>query len=121
MWFKSGDLTIVRRNNQSDAQVRESLPSDPPENRIKAWDIPSLMELGDFSTIDLLKIDIEGAEIPLFGNGVDRWLPVTKNICIELHGRESEAVFFKALGSYEFEKAISGELTICTNLRPRAL
>ena len=118
VWFGRGNLTIVRRENQSDAQVREALPSDPPENRIEAWDIPSLMELGHFSTIDLLKIDIEGAETPLFQNGIEQWLSVTRNICIELHGPESEAVFFKALESYEYEKTTSGELTICTNLRP---
>jgi FkbM family methyltransferase len=117
-WHRPTDLTLIRRNNESDAQVREIEPGDKPQDRIMAWDIPGLMEIGDFPIVDLLKIDIEGAELELFRNGPERWLPLTRNICIELHSPECKAAFFKALEGYEYERATSGELAICTNLRP---
>jgi FkbM family methyltransferase len=121
VWHRPKDLTLVRRNNDADAQVREIEPGDKAQDRIMAWDIPGLMEIGDFPIVDLLKIDIEGAELELFRNGPERWLPLIRNICIELHGAECKAAFFKALEGYEYEQATSGELTICTNLRPLAL
>jgi FkbM family methyltransferase len=117
VWSKRTDLTVVRRESASDAQVRESMDTDNAADRIKGWDIPSLMEAGGFRTIDILKIDIEGAEVELFRNNTEGWLPLTKNICIELHGPECEAAFFKALQDYDFEQSTSGELTLCKNLK----
>ncbi len=117
VWSKQTDLTVVRRGSASDAQVRESIDTDNPADRIKGWDIPSLMEVGGFETIDILKIDIEGAEAELFRNNTETWLPLTKNICIELHGPECEAAFFSALEDYDFEQSTSGELTLCKNLK----
>ncbi len=117
VWPRRADLSIARRVNESDAQVHESLPTDDPKDRISGWDIPSLMELGKFKTLDLLKIDIEGSEIALFRSGAERWLPLTKNICIELHGPQCETAFFESLHDYSFDQVTSGELTICMNLR----
>src|SRR5271165_3717652 len=55
VWSKCTDLTVARRSCASDGQVRESLPGDKPEDRIKAWDIPHLMDVGKMEQIDLLK------------------------------------------------------------------
>lgn len=66
--------------------------------------------------IDLLKIDIEGAELELFRAPAD-WLNDVSSIVIELHGAECEKVFFKALKGYQYELGSSGELTICKNMR----
>jgi hypothetical protein len=119
VWPRCANLTLVRRSCEANAQVRESLPGDDPGDQIQGWDIPYLLEIGQMSHIDLLKIDIEGAELELMTNGADRWLPLTRNICIELHGKDCERAFFKALEGYEFDSMQSGELTICSNLRRR--
>ncbi len=37
------------------------------------------------STIDLLKLDIEGAEAELFAEGTESWLPHVQNLVIEFH------------------------------------
>ena len=117
VWSRCADLTVVRRSEwEWDAQVCEAQPGDSPEDVIKGWDIPYLMGLGNFKHIDLLKIDIEGTELEIFRDGADRWLPLTRNICIELHGDECEQAFFKALEEYDFDLSHSGELTICTKL-----
>ena len=93
----------------------------PAEAAVEAWDIPSLLELSGEKTIDLLKCDIEGSELQLFGAGSEAWLPEVRNICIELHGPEFRRVFLNALRDFEYDLGSSGELTICRNLEHKAL
>ncbi len=45
----------------------------------------SILERSGFETVDLLKIDIEGAEVELFGGHLD-WLPRVRALAIEFHG-----------------------------------
>jgi hypothetical protein len=49
--------------------------------------MPSLMREFGIDTIDLLKLDIEGAEKELFGAATEEWLPRVRNILIETHER----------------------------------
>jgi FkbM family methyltransferase len=86
---------------------------------VQAWDIPTLMAMANINWIDLLKIDIEGAELELFDSTNLPWLPKVRNLCIELHGDECEDALFRALSGYEYDIAYSGELTILRNLRCR--
>ncbi len=86
---------------------------------IDAWDVASLIEMAGGGTVDLLKVDIEGAELSVFGKFANAWLPQVRNICIELHGRDCEQAFFAALAGYCYELEHSGELTICRNLRSK--
>ncbi len=54
---------------------------------VAAISMPSLMRRYDINTIDLLKIDIEGAELDLFDGDTESWLPFTRCIIIETHER----------------------------------
>jgi FkbM family methyltransferase len=81
--------------------------------------ISSLLALAGGEAIDLLKIDVERAELPLFRAGYDPWLAHTRNIVIELHDRECSDTFFRALKGYDYELGASGDLTACKNVRPR--
>lgn len=61
-----------------------------------------------YGRIDLLKLDIEGAEKALFESGFENWLPKTRAICIELHDRivpGCARAFYNALAEYDFERA----------------
>lgn len=100
--------------NEWGIEVRAVRPGEP--GTVDAIDIPSL----GLPQIDLLKVDIEGSEVSLFGPGAAAWLPSVANIAVELHGPECERVFFAALEGYDYALARSGELTICRNLRRRA-
>jgi FkbM family methyltransferase len=62
--------------------------------------------------IDLLKIDIEGAELELFADGYDPWLSRTKTIVIELHGQPHRDVFSRAIEPYRFRVEDVGPVTI---------
>jgi len=86
---------------------------------IQAWDVASLIEMAGGAQIDLLKVDIERAELAVFDENAKRWLSKVRNICIELHDQECEGAFFHALADFDYELERSGELTICRNLRAR--
>ena len=54
---------------------------------VAATSIPSLMRRYGVQTIDLLKVDIEGAELEVFGGDTDAWLPFVRCVVIETHER----------------------------------
>ncbi|WLD93316.1 FkbM family methyltransferase [Alkalihalobacillus sp. AL-G] len=83
--------------------VEESEQSDP--DAFKAVTVDSIMETYGIDEIDLLKLNIEGAEKELFTHGYEKWLDKVKILVIELHDRMkpgcSEA-FFNAIQPYNF-------------------
>lgn len=95
----------------------------PPEGgatgTVQAWDVGSLIDMAGMSSVDLLKVDIEAAELDVFGRNTESWLPRVRNICIELHGDQCREVFFQALAGYDYELEQSEDLVICRNLRPK--
>jgi len=74
---------------------------------INTIDIPSLIKRSPYDRISLLKIDIEEAERELFSS-TDQWLDFVDNIVIELHDRQCEDVFFKAIGRTGFTAREAG-------------
>ena len=98
-------------------QVEECLEEEAPDVGIQAWDLRSLIDMSGRDMVDLLKIDIERAELSVFGEGSAAWLDRVRNICIELHGKDCEEVFFRALNDFDYDLGYFGELTICRNLR----
>jgi FkbM family methyltransferase len=119
VWWRQTPLALVRRQNESDAYVREAVPGDDPSILIDGWDIPALMARGGLAYIDLLKVDIEGAEVDLLLHDAERWLPLVRNLSIELHGPECEAALDHALASYTYRRQLLGELTFCFDLQPK--
>jgi len=69
---------------------------------IRGVTVPTLMAEQAIDVIDLLKIDIEGAETEVFSSADMTWLERVKCIQIELESEESRAVFFAALSRYPF-------------------
>jgi FkbM family methyltransferase len=100
------------------SQVLEIEGKDDLET-VEGWDIPSLLNLAGREEIDLLKVDIEGSEVNIFGPSSSAWLPKVRNICIELHGPRCEEVFFHALRDFDYQLVRFGELTVCKGLRQK--
>jgi FkbM family methyltransferase len=71
------------------------------ENRIPSVTIESLIQRSPNGRIDLLKLDIEGAEIEVFSPGAEKWLENVKVVVIELHDRERSGC------SSAFESAVA--------------
>jgi len=71
--------------------------------------IPELMKQFGFSVIDLLKIDIEGAEKKLFSENYELWIGKCGVIAIELHERFAPGcskAFYSALSRLSFGQYI---------------
>ena len=100
-------------------QVKPLLDADAvaKSDSVKGYDMATLVDLCNSAEIDLLKIDIEGSERELFSRNTESWLPRVRNLCIELHGADCEAVFFRTLKNYSYVLSRSGELTVCRDLR----
>jgi FkbM family methyltransferase len=96
---------VARRNDNEDSED------------VEGFSMPTLFCLAGTESVDLLKIDIEGSELEVFNVASRSWLPRVKNICIELHGDECRKALMTALDGFDYETSISGELTICRNLR----
>jgi FkbM family methyltransferase len=120
-WSECGQLFLSRGTFGDGREwATEVLATHPVEREptVQGWDIPSLLKSFGASEIDLLKVDIEGSELALFGSSSSAWLPLVRNICIELHGPGCERAFFDAMRGYSYDLDRSGELTICRNIRP---
>jgi FkbM family methyltransferase len=122
LWPHAGSLRISNPQAEHWAfQVQEADTADP--GSIRAFTIPDLLALTENTHIDLLKLDIEGAEKELFTSGAASWLPHVDLIAIELHDfldAGCAAAFYRALAPYEFSQFTLGENTIVdlTSLKP---
>jgi len=114
-WCERSRVAVVDKGAEWAKRVRPL--EDPGDVPVEAYDVPSLAGLGAMEAIDLLKVDIEGAEAVLFNESAARWLDRVRNICIELHGEACESTFFRALAAFDYDLSHRGELTICRNLR----
>lgn len=81
--------------------------------------IEDIMKQHDMEYIDILKIDIEGAEKDVFETNYQYWLPKTRCLMVELHDRltpGSSKVVFKAVSEYDFSYVQSGENLVFINM-----
>jgi FkbM family methyltransferase len=120
VWSESTSLS-VQKGNFGDGREWATQVSRPTSNdvgNVEAWDVGSLIRMTGAAQVDLLKVDIEGAELEVFGASAQEWLPRVRNICIELHGPDCERMFLNSLKGLDYELERSGELTICKNIRP---
>ena len=61
--------------------------------------------------IDILKLDVEGAEKDIFSKNID-WIPKVKLLIVELHDRivpGCSREFFASTSQYKFEEYRKGE------------
>jgi FkbM family methyltransferase len=94
---------------ETDKESAESFTSTSISDLIKKYNI---------NGIDILKIDIEGAEKEMFSNNFHAWLPRTKVIMIELHDhfkKGCSTAFYDALKQHNFTSYERGENIIAIN------
>jgi FkbM family methyltransferase len=93
-------------------QVRPVGPDEEPD--LQAVDMETVLKESGFPRIDLLKMDIERAELELFRHRPLPWLRQVRAIAIELHDSECEKVFFEAINGRAFVSKAAGETTLVT-------
>lgn len=117
LWNESKKLSVANTKSASWAFTLEE-SGDTATESFDAVTLDSILDQFNQSYIDILKIDIEGAEIELFTGNYHTWLSRTKIIVIELHDRMRRGcskAFFKALIDYTFRVELKGENLICFN------
>lgn len=115
IWHKNTDLKIVDTSKGNWAYKVQEVSAEE-KGMIKAITIEKIIDDHKLSQIDILKIDIEGAELELFSKNYEKWLKITKVVIIELHDWMREGCakqFFSTLVKYNFSLSHKGENLIC--------
>lgn len=103
-----GFVTEIKKFDQSQKVV----------NVVTTITLDDILMKNNLECIDLLKIDIEGAEKNLFECNYESWLPKTKCLIIELHDviiKGSSKSFFAAISKYDFSYYNRGENLLFIN------
>lgn len=78
---------------------------------VEASTLEAVLVSENIQRIDILKVDIEGAETELIKTHTN-WLPAVRALAIEIHGREAAEQIDRALNLAEWTRTTSGELTL---------
>ena len=115
IWNKTTNLQVTDSTHAKWSFTVEEVDFEN-EATFKAISVKEIMKLYNLKKIDVLKIDVEGAEKNLFEQDYDEWMPYAKCIIIELHDwvqKGSSETFYKALSNYKYWKFEKGENVIC--------
>lgn len=115
VWSRTTKLKIEDTGKGNWAFVVKEINSSET-GTVEAISLKDVMEQNHLTTIDILKIDIEGSEKELFESDFDYWLSRTRVIMIELHDRMKPGAsksFFNALCKYNFETIVKGQNLFC--------
>ena len=75
------------------------------EHLVEAYTVDTLIEKFKLGKIDILKIDIEGAEKEVFEN-TEKWINDVDSLIVELHDRMKEGcsrVFYNNTSGFKYE------------------
>lgn len=88
VWNREAFLRVVN-GDQGAWSIRVVEEPDEEKSDCKGLSINLIMDLFDFKTIDIVKMDIEGAEVEVLGDLVSaaQWAPKVKLFMVELHDR----------------------------------
>jgi FkbM family methyltransferase len=117
IWSHSAILSVIDEGKGNNSFTVAEILS-PKVDSINAISIYDIMQERSWDTIDILKLDIEGAEKNVFEKNFEQWLPRVKILIIEFHDRMVEgcsSTVLKALSNYSFRSEIKGENTIFYN------
>jgi FkbM family methyltransferase len=81
------------------------------DGTLEVMTMPEILALSPSGRVDILKIDIEGAEVELFRGACD-WLQSVDCVSVELHGEAAKAEIPKILVDAGFRLSQHGSLTV---------
>jgi FkbM family methyltransferase len=117
IWNKNTFLEIVDTTASVDSFMVKEVESKTADS-IEATTIDAIRQQEGWTTIDILKVDIEGAEKELFLSNYENWLPLTKVILIEIHDhmkKGSSKAVFHAISQYNFSFSMRHENLVFVN------
>jgi FkbM family methyltransferase len=91
IWNKPGQLSLVTHDNNNTWlghwAIRVEEAADVGKSDVKAITIDEILQGTGRKFIDILKLDIEGAEKEVFSDNYANWLSRTNILILELHDR----------------------------------
>ncbi len=114
-WYINGPVHI-KDSSEAEASFEVQEGGSSKENSFNGMTIRSLMDYAGFPEVDILKMDIEGAEYFLFKNDPHSWLKRTKCLIIELHDQlqpGTSKLFFSEMSKYNWATFVKGENLVC--------
>ena len=116
IWPTDGEVSLVEEDDDHASLgawgYRTEASNGNSGLSVKAVAIPTIMKQYDMDFVDILKVDIEGAEYELFEKYYEDWIDKVGLIIIETHDRfkpNSEAMVRKALNGRFDELPMKGE------------
>jgi FkbM family methyltransferase len=94
LWPRQAKLALCRSKSADAHSVRDE--SRQRGDKCEGFSISALLDLVHADTIDLFKCDIEGAELEVFSDECDEWLPRVRSILIEVHSSKAHATVLAA-------------------------
>lgn len=116
LWPSDGIVAVANPDAAKWAHVPTEAVAGEAAETVRAISMDTLMAERGLSSIDLLKIDIEGSEYELFESAPD-WMNRVRTVAIELHDHlrpGAGARFLAALRARPVLLASRGEYLICT-------
>ncbi|MEP6914471.1 MAG: FkbM family methyltransferase [Acidobacteriota bacterium] len=114
LWHRSGPLTVdrgaFRDGGEWSFQVKEAAPGEAAD--LQGVTLAELLRIHHMDTIDLLKIDIEGAEREVFEAPTAACFDRIGTVAIELHDQACRAAFLRAASAVPGEVSDHGEVTV---------
>jgi FkbM family methyltransferase len=116
VWNRAGRISLEPQREEWTTSVRNA--EEGEDASIEAFTVPWLISAGGGGPVDLLKLDVEGAEREIFEPDSVQWLPSVRNIVIELHGPDCKARFLSAMEAFQCEISSRDAVYFCANLHP---
>ena len=114
LWGESGKIGLVDNSNFTDISV-----GPDGGEQVPAYTVPDLMRIAEIDRIDLLKMDIEGAEREVF-SGNAFWLANVSTLILETHDMLREGcsrALFAALAKHDYRLRVVRPETLVIDIK----
>lgn len=113
IWYKDGTVEIINFDVKSNEFKCANSNGSSKSQQIESISIPTLMHRYNLKTIDLLKVDVEGAEEELFAKVNLDWIVKTNCCIIEIHSPNFQSDLLEIMGN-KFSHTVKGEKILFT-------
>jgi FkbM family methyltransferase len=126
---KWGFMVDTPRGGGLFSRLPKRLGSPRKDDASNKHDLVTAVTLGDVlrksgcDRIDILKLDIEGAEKEVFSTNYADWIDKMDSLLIELHDNQKKgcsAAVYAALGKRKYTQSLKGDVTVFQFDRPTA-
>jgi FkbM family methyltransferase len=114
LWSESRTLALSRGTFRDGRHwASQTLPDENASSEhVRAYTVDEILSEAAFDHIDLLKVDIEGAELQVFRDGSTSFMDRTRCCAVECHGKVAAQAFLDAATAHGFATRRQRELTV---------